>query len=137
MSVNAEKEGDMSGEDKATGFFGTHLDSLKAFESLKVYIDDMCPNARIAVQDSLLVFKTDAGFAYISLPSSVSDDSLFNLALTSRRKISNSRIEKTVDPVPGRNSYVYHIAIKSADDIDSEIKGWVRQSYEYSKIKYL
>ena len=49
---------------------------------------------------------------------------------------TSSRIEKTVQPVPGSHSFVYHIGIRSAEDIDSEIKGWIRQSYEYSKLNY-
>ena len=125
----------MSGEDKAVGFFGDHIDSLKAFESLKLYINDFCPDAVISVQGSLLAFRTAAGFAYISLPS---DDNsvLFNLALTNRKKLTSDRIEKIVQPVPGSHSFVYHIGIRSAEDIDSEIKGWIRQSYEYSKLNY-
>ena len=69
----------MSGEDKAVGFFGDHIDSLKAFECLKLYINDFCPDAVISVQGSLLAFRTAAGFAYISLPS---DDGsvLFNVS---------------------------------------------------------
>lgn len=125
----------MSGEDKAVGFFGNHEDSLKAFESLKLYINDFCPDAVISVQGSLLAFRTSAGFAYVSLPSK--DGSvLFNLAITNRKRIVSSRIEKTIPPVPGTKSFVYHIGIRSADDIDSEIKCWIRQSYEYSKLNY-
>ncbi len=126
----------MSGEDKATAFFGTHQDSLKAFEYLKLYINDICPDARISVQGSLLVFRTAAGFAYVSLPTSEEESVLFNLAITNRKKISSSRIEKTVNPVPGSRSYVYHIGIRSVEDIDPEVKGWIRQSYEYSKLNY-
>ena len=125
----------MSGEDKAVGFFGEHQDSLKAFECLKLYISDFCPDAVISIQGSLLSFRTAAGFAYVSLPSK--DGSvLFNLAITNRKRIVSDRIEKTVPPVPGTHSFVYHIGIRSAEDIDSEVKGWIRQSYEYSKLNY-
>ena len=61
---------------------------------------------------------------------------LFNLAITNRKKISSARIEKVVNPAPGTHSYIYHIGIKSTSDIDSEIKTWIRQSYEYSKLNY-
>ena len=125
----------MSGEDKAIGFFGSHEDSLKAFESLKLYINDFCPDAVISIQGSLLSFRTAAGFAYVSRPPK--DGSvLFNLAITNRKKIVSDRIEKTVPPVPGTRSYVYHIGIRSVSDIDSEVKLWIRQSYEYSKLNY-
>ena len=126
----------MSGEDKAVGFFGNHIDSLKAFERLKIYIDDFCPDAVISIKGSLLSFRTRAGFAYVSIPTDDSGNVLFNLALTNRKKITSSRIDKTVPPVPGTQSFVYHIGIRSASDIDSEVKGWIRQSYEYSKINY-
>ena len=91
----------MSGEDKAVGFFGNHIDSLKAFERLKIYIDDFCPDAVISIQGSLLSFRTRAGFAYVSIPTDDSGNVLFNLALTNRKKITSSRIDKTVPPVPG------------------------------------
>ena len=126
----------MSGEDKAMGFFGSNLDSLKAFERLKLYINDICPNAVISVQGSLLAFRTAAGFAFVSLPSQAGSPVLFNLAVTNRKKISSDRIDKVVQTAPGAHSYVYHIGIRSVDDIDNEIKSLIRQSYEYSKLNY-
>lgn len=130
------KEESMSGEDKAMGFFGSNRDSLKAFEQLKQYINDICPNAVISVQGSLLAFRTSAGFAYVSLPVQGGSPVLFNLAVTNRKKISSERIEKVVQTAPGSKSYVYHIGIRSIDDIDNEIKSLIRQSYEYSKLNY-
>ena len=126
----------MSGEDKAVGFFGSNKESLDAFNNLKHYINDFCPDAVISVQGSVLAFRTSAGFAYVSLPPSTDHSVLFNLALTNRKKISSTRIEKVVNPAPGTHSYVYHIGIKSTSDIDTEIKNWIRQSYEYSKLSY-
>ncbi|MBO6000994.1 MAG: hypothetical protein J6P81_04310 [Spirochaetales bacterium] len=126
----------MSGEDKAKGFFGSNLDSLKAFERLKLYINDICPDAVISVQGSLLAFRTAAGFAYISLPANGESPVLFNLAVTNRKKIQSTRIDKVIQTAPGSRSYVYHISIRSIDDIDNEIKSLVRQSYEYSKLSY-
>ena len=126
----------MSGEDKAKGFFGSNLDSLKAFERLKLYINDICPDAVISIQGSLLAFRTAAGFAYISLPANGESPVLFNLAVTNRKKIQSTRIDKVVQTAPGSHSYVYHISIRSIDDIDNEIKSLVRQSYEYSKLSY-
>ena len=126
----------MSGEDKAMGFFGSNLDSLKAFERLKLYINDICPNAVISVQGSLLAFRTAAGFAYVSLPTPGGEPVLFNLAVTNRKKLASDRIERVVQTAPGSRSYVYHIGIRSVDDIDGEIKSLIRQSYEYSKLNY-
>lgn len=127
----------MSGEDKATKFFGTNVDSLKAFESLKIYINGICPDVKISVQDSLLAFRTAAGFAYVSLPGKNTESVLFNLVLTNRKKLASGRIDKVIQPIPGTHSYMYHIGIKSAEDIDSEIKSWIRQSYEYSKLRFI
>lgn len=126
----------MSGEDKAQAFFESKPTSLEAFESLKLYINDFCPEARIAIQDSLIAFKTSAGFAYISLPSDGDQSVLFTLAVTNRKKISSTRIDKVVQPIDN-SPYVYHISIRSVEDIDSELKSWVRQSYEYSRLNYL
>ena len=113
----------MSGEDKAVGFFGSNKESLDAFNDLKHYINDFCPDAVISVQGSVLAFRTAAGFAYVSLPPSADHSVLFNLAITNRKKITSPRIERVVNPVPGTRSYVYHIGIRSTNDIDSEIKG--------------
>ena len=126
----------MSGEDKAVGFFGSNKESLDAFNDLKHYISDFCPDAVISVQGTVLAFRTAAGFAYVSLTASSDHSVLFNLAITNRKKITSSRIDKVVNPVPGTHSYVYHIGIRSTSDIDSEIKTWIRQSYEYSKLNY-
>lgn len=126
----------MSGEDKAVGFFGSNKESLDAFNDLKHYINDFCPDAVISVQGSVLAFRTAAGFAYVSLPPTADHSVLFNLAITNRKKITSPRIERVFNPVPGTRSYVYHIGIRSTNDIDSEIKTWIRQSYEYSKLNY-
>ena len=124
----------MSGEDKAMAFFGSNIDSLKVFETLKLYISNFCPDARIIINDSLLSFKSAAGFAYLTLPAEDDKSILFNLAITTRKKLTSGRFSKMVQPIPGSRSFVYHIGIRSMSDIDSELKGWVRQSYEYSKL---
>jgi len=126
----------MSGEDRAVVFFGSDSRSLEAFNLLKNFLDEVCPDVRISIQDSLLAFKTNAGFAYVSLPSGKESSMLFNLAITTRKKLSSSRIYKAVQPIPGIPSYVYHIGIRSVLDIDSELKAWIRQSYEYSKLRF-
>lgn len=122
----------MSGEDKALAFFGDSSVSLSVFETLKRYIGEFCPQARIMIQDSLLAFRTNAGFAYVS--KTAEEGTLFDLALTSRKKINSDKISKTVQPIPGTPSYIYHIAIRDENDLDSEVRGWIRQSYEYSKL---
>lgn len=126
----------MSGEDRARAFFGSDQSSIEAFNKLLCLIDEVCPDVRVCQQDSLLTFKSSSGFAYVSLPSKNDSSMLFNLAITTRRKISSSRICRTVQPIPGMASYVYHINIKSPLDIDNELRTWVRQSYEFSKLGY-
>ncbi len=127
----------MSGEDKAQAFFENNSKAYEAFENLKTYISEFCPEAKIAVQDSVISFRTSIGFAYISLPSEETSPSpLFTVAFTNRKRISNPRIEKTIRPVPN-GSYVYHVSIYSNSNIDAELKSWIRQSYEYSKLSYL
>lgn len=126
----------MSGEDRAAMFFGSNISGMEAFNKLKSFLDEVCPDVRICLQDSLLAFKSIAGFAYVSLPSQNDSSMLFNLAFTTRKKITSSRISKAVQPIPGTPAYVYHIGIKSEQDIDNEIKAWVRQSYEYSKLRF-
>lgn len=126
----------MSGEDKALTFFGPKSKAIEAFNILKNYLDDICSDVHISIQGSLLAFKSNAGFVYVSLPSETDSHLLFNLAITTRKKLSSSRILRMVQPIPGTPSYVYHIGIRSLFDIDSELKSWVRQSYEYSKLHF-
>lgn len=127
----------MSGEDKAQAFFGNNRMSYEAFEDLKSYIEEFCPDAKIAIQDSVIAFRTSVGFTYVSLPPTDSpSSSLFTLAFTNRKRLSNPRIEKAIRPVPD-GSYVYHVQVQSSSDIDAELKSWVRQSYEYSRLSYL
>lgn len=132
-----EEEGGklMSGEDKAQAFFENNPVSYAAFEDLKSYIGEFCPEAKIAVQDSVISFRTTVGFAYVSLPSSC-QSSFFTLAFTNKKRLTNPRIDKTLRPVPD-GSYVYHVQIQSISDIDAELKSWIRQSYEYSRLSYL
>ncbi len=125
----------MSGEDKAQAFFENNPVSYAAFEDLKSYIGEFCPEAKIAVQDSVISFRTTVGFAYVSLPSSC-QSSFFTLAFTNKKRLTNPRIDKTLRPVPD-GSYVYHVQIQSSSDIDAELKSWIRQSYEYSRLSYL
>ncbi len=127
----------MSGEDKAQAFFDSNPKAYEAFENLKTYISEFCPDAKIAVQDSVISFRTAIGFAYISLLSEeTSAAPLFTVAFINKKRISNPRIEKTLRPVPN-GSYVYHVCVYSKTNIDAELKSWIRQSYEYSKLSYL
>lgn len=124
----------MSGEDKALAFFGDNSNSLEVFETLKLYIGEFCPQARISVQDSLLAFRTNAGFAYVTKASDSS--TLFDLAVTSRRRVKNMKESMTEQQIPETHSYIYHIPICSQSDIDTDVKNLIRQSYEYSKFNY-
>lgn len=124
----------MVGEDKAASFLGSNLNTIQAFDCLKQYINDICPDAVISIQGSLLAFRTAAGFAYISLPQNAESSVLFTLAVTNRKKLASAKIDKVIETAPGLHSYVYHISIKSTSDIDAEVKSLIRQSYEYSKL---
>lgn len=126
----------MSGEDRAVAFFGSDQTCIDAFNKLKSFLDEVCSDIHITIQDSLLAFKSSAGFAYVSLPAEGESSCLFNLAFTTRKKITSARILRAVQPIPGTPAYVYHIGIRSVMDIDTELKAWVRQSYEYSKLRF-
>ena len=124
----------MSGEDRARQFFRDRPQGLRAFETLRDCIGSFCPDATISVQDSLISFRTSAGFAYVSLPGDGSGV-LFNLAVVSRRPVDSHRVSRVVRTDGG--TCMCHIAVRSEEDIDHELKGWIRQSYEYSRLPYL
>ncbi|MCF0238654.1 MAG: hypothetical protein HUK24_08650 [Sphaerochaetaceae bacterium] len=122
----------MSGDDKALAFLGNNLDSKEAFEILTAYISTSCPDARINVQNSLIMFKTNNAFAFVSLPENKNENMLFNLALTIKKPIESQRIDKVIRPTE-KSAFVVHIPIRDKEDIDQELMSWIRQSYEYSR----
>jgi hypothetical protein len=53
---------------------------------------------------------------------------VLSLAFDSRR--DSPRWKQVVEPAPGR--YMHHLELRSASEIDDEVRGWLREAWDHT-----
>jgi hypothetical protein len=79
--------------------------------------------------DKMVVFCYRKNFAYISLldESGLFIDNGFRIVFSLTQQICHPRIAAITEPHPGRFSH--HVIVKTHDDIDDQLFGWLKQAY--------
>jgi hypothetical protein len=93
-------------------------------------------NVKIKVQKTQISFSNRYGFAYVSLPfrkMKNRPDVYIILTFGLGYKMNQGRIAESVEPYPGR--WTHHVLIQSVDEIDTQIKEWIREAYDFANEK--
>jgi hypothetical protein len=110
-------------------FFGDHADSRLLFEAVKAAIDSTGP-AEMRVSKSQVAWKRRVNFAFVWMPEQYLKRQAAPLVLTValRRWDVSPRWKEVVEPYPGR--FTHHLELWSVDEVDEEVKGWLREAWE-------
>jgi hypothetical protein len=107
-------------------FFLDQPESRRLFEAVRSAIDAVGP-ATLRVTKSQVAFRRRKAFAWVWMPAQYLHRATAPLVLTIvlRRRDTSPRWKQTVEPVPGR--FTHHLELRSAADIDDEVRGWLRE----------
>ena len=78
---------------------------------------------------SQVAFRNRRGFAYVWNPRQhLKTDVPAVLSIALPRRLESVRFKEVVHPSPG--VWMHHLELLTADDVDSEVTGWLREAFE-------
>jgi hypothetical protein len=105
--------------------------ALRLFEAVRETVDSI-GRVDIRATKSQVSFRRKKAFAWIWIPGKYlkGRKELAPLVLTIglRRRDHSPRWKEIVEPYPGR--FTHHLELHSINDIDDEVRGWIREAWE-------
>ena len=118
-------------------FFEQRLDALPLYERLEEKILTEIENVTIKVQKTQIAFSNRRNFAFVSfLPVRKAKDRpqiYITITFGLEYRVDSARIDGAVEPYPNRWSH--HVLLSDAEEIDSELMGWLREASLFSASK--
>ena len=109
-------------------FFAGQDLSLQLFKAVRSALDGIGP-AEIHVTKSQIAFRRRRAFAWVWMPGQYLRGKTAPLVLTLafRYRSISPRWKEIVEPAPGR--YTHHLELYTIDDIDEEVRSWLREAW--------
>lgn len=118
-------------------FFDKRLQALPLYEALEKRIFTEINNVTVKVQKTQISFSNRHNFAFVSfLPIRKVRERPKNYIVVSfglNRKLDSTRIDAATEPYPNR--WTHHILISTAEEIDDELMGWIKEASVFSASK--
>jgi hypothetical protein len=110
-------------------FFAGHPAALAVFENVVRMLEAIGP-VTVRVSKSQVAFRRRRGFAFLWMPgvylAKPGAEVVLSIALD--RDLASSRLKEVVHP--SSRIWMHHLEIRSLDDLDDEVSGWLRAAYE-------
>lgn len=114
-------------------FFEDHLEALPLYEAFEAQVERL-GEVNIRVQKTQITFSNRHNFAFVSfLPARKAKDrpkTYITVTFGLGRRVDSPRIDIATEPYPGR--WTHHVLVSSAEEIDGELMGWIREAYDFS-----
>jgi len=117
-------------------FFSETPRAIPLYEAIRDFICTEFADVNIKVSKTQISFSNRYGFAFVSLPyRKVKGRPAVYVILTFGLgyKLEHPRIAESVEPYPGR--WTHHVIIQSVDEIDGQVKGWLKEAYTFANEK--
>ncbi len=118
-------------------FFRESPLSLPLYLALEERILAELPETRIRVQKTQISFSNRRNFAFASLlparRAAARPSPFLTVTIGLPFRLDSPRVDAALEPYPDR--WTHHIVIGSAEEIDGELLGWIREASEFSAQK--
>ena len=118
-------------------FFDGHMEALPLYEVFSERVLALGEDVKVRVQKTQITFSNRRNFAFVSfLPARKAKDRpkhYITVTFGLDHRVASPRIDAAVEPYPNR--WTHHVLISSAEEIDEELMGWVREAYDFSAQK--
>ncbi len=110
-------------------FFDNYPDSRALFDPLFEVVNEIGP-VEIKISKSQIAFIHKKTYAWAWIPAKYLRGKTAPLVITIsfRRRDSSPRWKEIVEPYPGR--FMHHLELRSVDEIDSQVRQWLKQAWE-------
>ncbi len=115
-------------------FFAQRPQALPLYETLEAELLALGEDVQAVVQRTQITFRNRCVFAAVSFarcPKREPHSVMLTFGLPAR--LDSPRVFQAVEPYPGR--WTHHVLLCSAEQIDAELLGWLRQAYAFARIK--
>ncbi len=109
---------------------------LPLYEAFKDRLTEAFPEVKIKVSKTQISFFNRHMFAMVSLPTRRKKDWPKEFVMVSFGlpcQVDSPRIAMSVEAYPNR--WTHHVILESADGIDEELLGWIKEAYSFSASK--
>lgn len=109
-------------------FFAGEDAPRRLFEALRQAVESVGA-VELRVSKSQIAFQRRRAFAWVWMPGTYLRGQAAPLVLTLslRQRDRSPRWKEIVEPYPGR--FTHHLELYSVDDIDDEVRGWLREAW--------
>ncbi len=110
-------------------YFGDDVEALWLFNAVASAIVEIGP-ATVQTSKSQIAFRRRRNFAWVWRPRQYLKGKSATLVLTLSfaMRSDSPRWKEIVEPTPGR--FTHHLELYDNDDIDDEVRGWLRAAWE-------
>ncbi|HSL76375.1 MAG TPA: DUF5655 domain-containing protein [Candidatus Limnocylindrales bacterium] len=119
----------MSGPGTAEAFFVGHDAAYAVYRAVRGEVERFGP-VHVRVSKSQIAFRRRRGFAYMWLPgmylAKPGAEVVLSIALD--RELPSPRFKEVAHPAP--RTWMHHLEIRSIDDVDLEVRDWLRQAFD-------
>lgn len=120
----------MSEERTVEEFFDGHPRGLLVCRSVEAAVAALGESS-MTVSRSQVAFRRRRGFAYVWRPGQyVRSDVPAVLSLALPRRVASPRFKEVVEPSPG--TWMHHLELHASDEVDAEVREWLREAYEHA-----
>ena len=117
-------------------FFDGKPLELALYEALFCHLESEFPEASVRVQKSQISFYGRHLFAAASLPvrrKKSWPEHCIVVTISLSHRLDSPRVAVATEPYPGR--WTHHILLSDETQIDGELLGWLRESWEFAESK--
>jgi len=109
-------------------YFAGHDEARVLFEVIREAVLEIGPT-EVRATKSQVAFRRRLTFAWAWMPGLYLHGVVSPLVLTIdlRHRDTSERWKEIVEPRPGR--FTHHLEVRTADDIDGEVLGWLREAW--------
>ncbi len=115
-------------------FFEKSPAALPLYEAFEARVISEFPDVKIRVQKTQISFSNRRNFAFVSLlPVRKAEDrpaAFITVTFGLDHRLESPRIDAAVEPYPNR--WTHHVMVAAAEELDSELMGWVREAAAFS-----
>ena len=110
-------------------FFDGHPVGLEVFRRVSAILAAHGP-VEVRTTRSQVAFRRRRGFAYLWLPRMYLGlpAAPVVLSIASSRRIDSTRFKEVVHPA--RATWMHHLEVRSVDELDDVVAGWLGEAYE-------
>lgn len=130
-----EEQGVINGD--VLFFFNEKPAAIPLYEAFAKRILNEIKNVTVRVQKTQISFSNKHNFAFVSLlpvrKAKQRPETYITVSFGLRYKKESPRIDVASEPYPNR--WTHHMLITSAEEIDDELMGWIKEAAEFSASK--